>query len=135
MLLVFGCLHTASLLSREDHLLILTCFSRQRVSSNLVIAEAVDAGDARIVLLVFRVSTKTAHLDRFESRCEGQFLTCSELFFRACMVQGHFLAIAAIVRCTDLAHSSRTQTTFFRIASLRANYVDDFENALTASLT
>ena len=51
------------------------------------------------------------------------------------MVQGNFLAIASIVRCANLAHSSRAQTTFFRIASLRANYIDDFENALTAPLT
>ena len=51
------------------------------------------------------------------------------------MVQGHLLAIAPIVRSTNLAHSSRTQTTFFRIASLRANYVHNFENALTTSLT
>ena len=67
VLLVLGRLHTTSFLSREDHLLILACFSRQRVSTNLVIAEAVNAGDARIVLLVFTISTKAAHLDRFES--------------------------------------------------------------------
>ena len=136
VLLVFGRLHAASFLSREDHLLILTCFSWQRVSSNLFIAEAVrHAGDARIVLLVFRITAKTAHFDRFESGCECQFLTCSKLFFGACMVQGNFFAIASIVRRTNLAHSSRAQTTFFRIASLRANYIDNLENALTAPLT
>ena len=67
MLLIFGRLHSASFLSREDHFA-LARFSRQRISSNLVIIKVIHTGDTWVV---FSISANAAHLDRFESGCES----------------------------------------------------------------